>query len=1046
MKNFEVPEPIINTPYDEPKYYWEITEGEPPKKENGRRPSFYYYRPPNAEVGVFATDELGTRIELKLVNRIRERLSQWCKQGYPGVTRTTLELLQYWQRDGRQHRLFFAQREAAETIIFLREARTDFLQGVEIPSDEPGEDKQTDGYQGFRRYACKMATGSGKTTVMAMLAAWSILNKVNTRSHLRFSDVVLIVCPNVTIRNRLSELDPKTGEASLYRTRDIVPAELMPDLNKGRVIITNWHVFEPQVSQMNGISAKVLRTGTRVRTRESIIIGQKTTVARGKRYLTIDEYERQRQSGQLEVIEEEKDAQGNLKKVIIEAYRYVKSDGSIVNEVLGRDAGSKQNILVFNDEAHHAYRIKRNGSSIIDADDEEDELEEEDKKEATVWIDGLDKIQKVRGINFCVDLSATPYFLNRVSPEPNRPFPWVISDFSLTDAIESGLVKIPQLAVRDTTGKEIPGYFNIWRWIIPQLTPAEKGGKKESPKPEAILKYSNPPVAMLAGLWEDLRLEWEKTREDKRPPVFIIVCKNTKIAKVMYEWLGENKPPHGIPLIGIKGFVNAENQINTIRVDTKVIYESDSDNSKSDEIDWMRATLNTVGKTSWTQDKLGRPLYPEGFEELAKKLNRPLHPPGRDVRCIVSVGMLTEGWDCNTVTHIVGLRPFMSQLLCEQVVGRGLRRSNFNDVRENGLLTEEVAKIFGVPFEIIPFKENKGGPKPQPEKRFRVYAVPEKSKYEIRFPRIEGYQQATKNRVRLSDNASSLSLDPLKIPTEVEMKAALLTNRGRPSLLGPGKLENVTMNPFRSGRRFQELVFELATDITRENVAQPSCQASAHVLFPQILEIVKKYLKEKVHPVDPANILDVFLSPYYGWVIERLSNSIEPDVEHGETPEVPRYEINRGSGSTGDVDFWTSRETREIIHSHLNYVVLDTKTWEQSAAFRIDKHPRVEAFVKNAGLGFAIPYTHNGQPHEYVPDFIVKLRSENKVYLIIETKGYDELSEVKASAARRWIKAVNADGKYGTWSYSLAKKPEEVSDILNMFTISESLQVRQLEA
>ena len=154
--------------------------------------------------------------------------------------------------------------------------------------------------------------------------------------------------------------------------------------------------------------------------------------------------------------------------------------------------------------------------------------------------------------------------------------------------------------------------------------------------------------------------------------------------------------------------MNTEERKNTIRVDSKVIAETDTGEAKSDENAWMRLTLDMVGKTDWPRDRQGRSIYPEGFEELAKKLGRPLHPPGRDVRCIVSVGMLTEGWDCNTVTHIVGLRPFMSQLLCEQVVGRGLRRSNY-EVGDDGRLTEEVAKIFGVPFEIIPFKENKGG-------------------------------------------------------------------------------------------------------------------------------------------------------------------------------------------------------------------------------------------------------------------------------------------------------------------------------------------------
>lgn len=153
----------------------------------------------------------------------------------------------------------------------------------------------------------------------------------------------------------------------------------------------------------------------------------------------------------------------------------------------------------------------------------------------------------------------------------------------------------------------------------------------------------------------------------------------------------------------------------------------------------MRFILDTVGKTDWPCGSQGRAIYPEGFEELAKKLGRPLHPPGRDVRCIVSVGMLTEGWDCNTVTHIVGLRPFMSQLLCEQVVGRGLRRSNY-EVGEDGKLSEEVAKVFGVPFEVIPFKQNETGGTPPSVKRHHIAAVPSKAYYEIKFPRIEGYQ------------------------------------------------------------------------------------------------------------------------------------------------------------------------------------------------------------------------------------------------------------------------------------------------------------------
>ncbi|MCX7751149.1 MAG: DEAD/DEAH box helicase family protein, partial [Candidatus Bipolaricaulota bacterium] len=820
MTDFEVPQPILNSPFEEPQAHWYLEEGRPPEKRPGRRPAGYFYRDPT-----LPAEEGGVRgqwVELPLVNLIRDRVKAWREAGYPGATRTTLELLRYWRRDGREKRLFFAQLEAAETIVFLTEARADFRQGIEIPLDEPSEDRKAEGYTAFRRYACKMATGTGKTVVMGMLAAWSILNKVHDRSDGRFSDTVLVICPNVTIRNRLRELDPALGEGSLYRTMDLVPSHLMPDLVRGRVLVTNWHVFEPQAVQPGGVSARVTKAGREIRITETITIGPKTTTARGRRYLTLEEFERQVAAGLLTVKQEERDRAGNLRRVRVESVKYVETDTALLNRVLGREVGGKQNILVFNDEAHHAYRIRRPEPDAEEADVfGEEEEGEEFVREATVWVDGLDKIHKLRGINFCVDLSATPYYLARVGRDTNRVFPWVVSDFGLTDAIESGLVKIPQLVVRDTSGEEVPGYRNIWRWIMERLTPAERGGKRGSVKPEAVLKWANTPIAMLAGLWEEMCREWESRGDDPRPPVFIIVCKNTRIAKLVYEWLAEGKAPPGIPPAGIAGFRNGNGQVNTIRVDSKVVAETDSDQPKSDEFAWMRFTLDTVGKTNWPRDRQGRPIYPEGFEDLAKKLGRPLHPPGRDVRCIVSVGMLTEGWDCKTVTHIVGLRPFMSQLLCEQVVGRGLRRRDYEDFDEEGRLREEVAKVFGVPFEVIPFKADTSGPRPPTPKRHHVVAVPEKAQFRIVFPRVEGYRQAVRNRVTVEwDAVAPLFLDPAKIPPEVQVKAALPTNTGRPSLLGPGRLDDVTLNPYRSRRRFQELIFELAAALTREYVSR----------------------------------------------------------------------------------------------------------------------------------------------------------------------------------------------------------------------------------
>ena len=486
----------------------------------------------------------------------------------------------------------------------------------------------------------------------------------------------------------------------------------------------------------------------------------------------------------------------------------------------------------------------------------------------------------------------------------------------------------------------------------------------------------------------------------------------------------------GIPPARIEGFRNRNGQINTIRVDSKVVHETDTGEAKNDEVRWMRVTLDTVGKTDWTLDKQGRPLYPEGFEELAKKLGRPMHPPGRDVRCIVSVGMLTEGWDCNTVTHIIGIRPFMSQLLCEQVVGRGLRRASY-EVGEDGKFTEEVSKVLGVPFEVIPFKATSRGPSAPRVKRYHVHAIPEKARYEIRFPRVEGYTQAIRNRVRIDwASVPTMTLVPDSIPPEYEAKGLSVNTAGRMSLSGPNRIDKVTLDDWRAKRRFQELVFDLASGLTKHYVAQPKCEAPAQVLFPQLMRIVERYLKEHVNVRPPANIKDAGLSPYYGWLVEILTENIHPDTSEGETPEIPLYESSRGPGSTAEVDFWTSRDVREVLRSHLNYVVPDTAKWEQAAAYYIDAHPLVDAFVKNASLGFAIPYLFNGQMHDYMPDFIIRLKTDPAIHLILETKGYDPLEEVKKAAAERWVDAVNAEGNHDRWRYILVKKTTDVSDAI----------------
>jgi len=351
-------------------------------------------------------------------------------------------------------------------------------------------------------------------------------------------------------------------------------------------------------------------------------------------------------------------------------------------------------------------------------------------------------------------------------------------------------------------------------------------------------------------------------------------------------------------------------------------------------------------------------------------------------------------------------------------------------VNDEGKFDEEVAKVFGVPFDLIPFKAASGA-KPKVKPRRHIHAIPQKAHLEIKFPRVEGYTQAVRNRVTVNwDGIAKITLEPGRIPPEVEMKGLSVTNEGRMSLSGPGNIDDVTLAEFRASRRRQELEFDLARTLTREFAQTEHCTVPTHALFPQMRGIVEQYLDSKVSVTPRSDIKDVFLAPYYGWVVERLVENIRGDTSQGEAPEIPRYESNRPPGTTADVDYWTSREVREVNKSHLNYVVADTRRWEQQAAYYIDKHPRVFAFAKNAGLNFAIPYLHNGQKHDYLPDFIIKLVGDEPVYLILETKGWDPLEDVKREAALRWCAAVNADGSYGRWEYRICRRMAELPEVI----------------
>lgn len=1022
----EVESPIINSPFYEPEYHWQVERGEQPIKAEGRRPASYYFRvPEHAERGrtapkrhgkdLFGDADVGQEEELALVNLLRQRVAAWragelTGRAYDGISPVTRELIDLWRSEDRMQRLFFAQVEAAETVIFLLEAAAPYRKDIPpIPTDEPSADAKANGFRAFARYACKMATGTGKTTVMGMLCAWSILNRIAAPTDDRFTDTVLVVCPNVTIRERLAELDPARGDLSLYRTRQLVPPQRMDDLRRGEVMIANWHrLAKLETGSVNGQSAKVVKTG--------------------------------------EAVEVVKNAgrQNETRET-----KYFESDAAWFKRIrreLGSGRGRAPHWLVFNDEAHHAYR---RGDRVTGATDLEDDknLSKKNAREATIWIEGLDRINKLasgrrKGIRLCVDLSATPFYIQGSGNEVGKPFPWVVSDFGLLDAIESGLVKIPQLPSRDPTGAQEAAYFNIWRWVQEK---AEEDGYGSKLTPELVMNYASAPINLLANEWRQRFEQWQRFAKNQQkhpvPPVFIVVCRDTQVAKAVHNWLAYDEGGYGEPPAL---FRNVPGREVTVRIDSRVVEDIEAGGTK-DETRRLRFILDTVGKAEWP----GRRV-PEDWSELVRKHNEKvanedndgsLHwvdervPPGRDVRCIVSVSMLTEGWDANTVTHIVGLRPFGSQLLCEQVVGRALRRRSYalkTDGSEQ--FAEETAQVFGVPFELVPFKVRESRDPVDPPDPNHIYSVPEKSAYAITFPIVTGYQQRGRFEVTLDwARVPQVTLDPMHIPQTVEL-TSLTASEGALSAYGPGDRPTLSLQEWRAKYRDQQVAFRLAHKVMHRWQAEYGVDAvPTSKLFQAVLFAARRFL------ADPAKLVrkgdsqacDVLAVGHYeqaavGALFEAIRSSA--DGETHELPVIPQGASGRGS--TEYVDFHSTKPIYAVQKCHLNAMVADTAKWEQSAAFALDTHPGVARWIKNDHLGFLIPYRKGDLSPKYTPDFIAVL--DNDLHLIVEVKGrYDDDADRKAKAAQRWVAAMNNLGEHGQWAYVVVEDPQTLGRVVN---------------
>lgn len=915
-----VDNPIQNSPFEEPCKHWTYELGQPILKEE-RRPAGYYLRPKTLPPGQTLLEE--DFVPLETVNDIRKRIKRWRELNYPGVTYITRELLEYWRKPERARKLFFCQLEAAETVIWLIEASPADKQGINTPKDEPADrESLSRGYKALTRYAIKMATGSGKTIVMGMLIAWSVLNKIANPQDRRFSDSVLMVCPNITIKGRLQVLLPE-HKKNYYEAFDLVPRSLMEHLHRGKYFITNWHFFLPEQDPKKGV------------------------VKRGE-----------------------------------------ESDRALCNRVL-KELGSKQNLLVINDEAHHAYRP----APLAEENKKEMAQEEiQEREAATIWINGLDRINNVRGINLCLDFSATPFYIKGSGYEEGQPLPWIISDFGLVDAIESGIVKIPRVPVDDNTGDLIPRYFRLWEWINKQLPASERQTARRRAKPESVLRHAEDALATIASEWKKT---YDKFQQDNYqvPPAMIVVCDNTDLSKLIFEHIAKGKV---LPELENR----AGREEVAFRIDTKRLREAESaaGETKEETAERLRNVVATVGKIEW-----------EGEGE----------PPGKMLRCVVSVGMLNEGWDAQNVTQILGLRAFTSQLLCEQVVGRGLRRLNYDEFDE-----PEYVDVYGVPFEVIPVKK-------KPVRRTETFklstlvkALPERKHLEITFPRVEGFVFDVRHKIVCDvDKIPKLIVDPSKAPTEVVAKDIVGYRIGRPDRLGPGKEVYQDRNPFHTSRRRQATIFEIATEITNR-----LHKDYRKFLFPQILEVVWQYIEQRVEFIE-APPQEIALIKYTDEIKDRITNAIVPDTNAGEAPLLPIIERFRPKGSTSEVLFRTVRPCHGTTKSHVSHVVLDS-SWEKTVAYQLERLDSVIAYTRNDHLDFSIHYEFEGVLHSYTPDFLVRVKRKDgyEANVILEVKGYeDEKDRAKEAAALRWVRAVNNHKGFGHWVLVVCKDPRSLS-------------------
>ena len=987
MTNPFFEQPVLNSPYECPSRHWELDEaGQPTQKiiESRRQAEFIMAVPKakkrkgsSADQAPLVFDEgkgLSTQKQqyehTAIINGVRRQVDRWRSIPDPSqwqVTPETARLLQHW----RHHRFsgirpFFCQVEAVETAIWLIEVapRTgrvgkDFLDHLANANNDANPD--------LPRLALKLATGAGKTTVMAMLIAWQTVNAVRRPQSSRFTRGFLVVTPGITIKDRLRVLQPNDPD-SYYRSRELVPSDMLPDLEKAKIVITNYHAFK---------------------------LRERLELSKGGRSLL----------------------QGRG-----EALTTLETEGQMLQRVMPELMGVK-NVLVLNDEAHHCYREKP-------GEEEEGELKGDDRKEAEknreaarLWISGIETVVRKLGVSRVMDLSATPFFLRGSGYAEGTLFHWTMCDFSLMDAIECGIVKLPRVPVADNIpGGDMPKFRNLWEHIRADM-PKKGRGKAEHLDPLSL------PVELQTAL-EALYGHYAKTFNLMKeaginvPPCFIVVCNNTSTSKLVYDFISgfhrENDDGSTTLEIGrLELFRNFDEHGNpyprprTLLIDSEQLesgnaLDKDFRNMAADEIERFRREI---------VERTGDPRQAENISDpdLLREVMNTVGKPGRlgdSIRCVVSVSMLTEGWDANTVSHVLGVRAFGTQLLCEQVIGRALRRQSY-DLNEDGLFDVEYADVLGIPFDFTA-KPVVVTPKP-PRETVQVKAVrPERDALEIRFPRVAGYRvELPEERLRAEFNDDSV----LELTPDL-VGPSITTNRG---IIGEG----VDLNLVHTGDlRPSTLLFHLTQRLLYTKWRDPGEEPRLH-LFGQLKRVTKQWLDRCLVCKGGTYPAQFMYQELADMACERITAAITR-AEIGSRPVKAVLDPYNPVGSTAHVNFNTSKTSRyetDARRCHINWVILDSD-WEAEFCRVAESHPRVKAYVKNRNLGFEAPYRYGSETRIYIPDFIVLVDDghgdDDLLHLIVEIKGYrrEDAKEKKAAMDTYWVPGVNNHGLYGRWAFA----------------------------